>query len=252
MVPKARRPSQRASKERLPKQWAPKVRHHELALIKKKGACWVLGEGGGACNAGIIEGWTWPCECASSVAGRWAWPGRRAGGVDGARHKHVALCTVEVSTLSEVGMTAVDAGHETLELGHSVMELGHRAMVEGMLGNANVLGGNDCRQVVDGMTRSGETSCSHVLQGSPSSGPNNASLYPHTKKHRGKVALDDDGSNVSTISSPLNIDANILRIVSTSNILLTVLCCRAEIDESACDDSSGDTAIYEEVLEARL
>ncbi|RWR92057.1 hypothetical protein CKAN_02124900 [Cinnamomum micranthum f. kanehirae] len=74
----------------------------------------------------------------------------------------------------------------------------------------------------------------------------------HRKKYRGKVVVGDDASKVSTIFSVFNSNSDILNMVFSYNIPPTVLCRRSEPDEPACDDSSGDLAIYEEMLEAGL
>ena len=57
---------------------------------------------------------------------------------------------------------------------------------------------------------------------------------------------------MSTIFGLINTDIEIARIVSTFCIPSTVLCRRAEMGESSFDDSSGDIAIYEEVLAVGL
>ncbi|RWR85161.1 hypothetical protein CKAN_01401200 [Cinnamomum micranthum f. kanehirae] len=72
------------------------------------------------------------------------------------------------------------------------------------------------------------------------------------RKYRGKVIVDNDGSKVSTLFSMVNTDGDILKIVASYHIPPTVLCRRAELDEPACDDSSSDLVIYEEMLEAGL
>ncbi|RWR97121.1 hypothetical protein CKAN_02653700 [Cinnamomum micranthum f. kanehirae] len=72
------------------------------------------------------------------------------------------------------------------------------------------------------------------------------------RRYRGKVIVDDDGSKVSTLFSMFNSDGDISKIVISYHIPPTVLCRWAELDEPACDDSSGDIVIYEEMLEAGL
>ena len=84
-------------------------------------------------------------------------------------------------------------------------------------------GGDNSGNVVDDLAPSGGTPQSRIPQGFPGSGSGNPSR-PRNKKHREKVALDDDGSKMSTIFNTLNIDTDILHIVSTYRIPPAGLC----------------------------
>ncbi|RWR97221.1 hypothetical protein CKAN_02664100 [Cinnamomum micranthum f. kanehirae] len=88
--------------------------------------------------------------------------------------------------------------------------------------------------------------------GGAGEGSGAVTVRSHRKKYRGKVVVGDDSSKVSTIFSVFNSNTDILKMVSSYKIPPTVLCRRAESDEPACDDSSGDLVIYEEMLEAGL
>ncbi|RWR97085.1 hypothetical protein CKAN_02649600 [Cinnamomum micranthum f. kanehirae] len=188
------------------------------------------------------------------------WPGRRPGeavaaaapGAPGARPGETAVAAPGARARQQQRWAPREAA--ATALGAPGTQLGAR--VEGVV-RAGAVGA----RVGTATTESGLGVCqaggnSGVARQSSSSAGVGATrektLRSCRRRYQGKVIVDDDGSKVSTLFSMFNTDGDISKIVASYHIPPTMLCRRAELDEPACDDSSGDIVIYEEMLEAGL